>query len=185
MWCAVQSRRATGVCSPVLPIVVTTAHCGPLLPQLWLPQVLNIGLSHQCTCFSHVRAGALTKVYQTCTSPHLFDTLVTGMALPALMSFHFSAAGHGESHLLSESSDLNIVTFFLALYNKVFRSPDHGGHWHSFAGYNKILFQGIIDVCKWYGFFCARHVPNVTKVWVPSLAVLIPSDHHQCPHQHW
>ena len=27
---------------------------------LWLPQVLNQGLSHQCTCFSHVRAGALT-----------------------------------------------------------------------------------------------------------------------------
>ena len=30
---------------------------------LWLPQVLNEGLSHQCTCFSHVQAGALTKVY--------------------------------------------------------------------------------------------------------------------------
>ena len=27
---------------------------------LWLPQVLNQGLSHQCTCFSHVGAGTLT-----------------------------------------------------------------------------------------------------------------------------
>ena len=30
-------------------------------PSLWLPQVLNQGLSHQCTCFSYMRgAGALT-----------------------------------------------------------------------------------------------------------------------------
>ena len=49
---------------------------------LWLPQVLNQGLSHQCTCFSYMReAGALTQVYQTCTSPYPFDTLVTGMPL--------------------------------------------------------------------------------------------------------
>jgi hypothetical protein len=27
---------------------------------LWLPQVLNQGLSHQCTCFCHVRRGALS-----------------------------------------------------------------------------------------------------------------------------
>ena len=28
---------------------------------LWLPQVLNQGLSHQCTCFSYMwEAGALT-----------------------------------------------------------------------------------------------------------------------------
>ena len=27
---------------------------------LWLPQVLNQGLSHQCTCFSYMRVGALT-----------------------------------------------------------------------------------------------------------------------------
>ena len=33
-----------------------------------------------CTCFSYMRgAGALTQVYQTCTSPYPFDTLVTGM----------------------------------------------------------------------------------------------------------
>ena len=36
-----------------------TTHCR-LLPPLWLPQVLNQGHSHQCTCLSYVRAGALT-----------------------------------------------------------------------------------------------------------------------------
>ena len=35
-------------------------NVGKLDEALWLPQVLNQGLSHQCTCFSHVRAGALT-----------------------------------------------------------------------------------------------------------------------------
>ncbi len=30
------------------------------LYPLWLPQVSNQGLSHQCTCFSHVRRGALS-----------------------------------------------------------------------------------------------------------------------------
>ena len=30
------------------------------LTPLWLPQVLNQGLSHQCTCFSYMRGGALT-----------------------------------------------------------------------------------------------------------------------------
>ena len=30
------------------------------LAPLWLPQVLNQGLSHQCTCFCHVRRGALS-----------------------------------------------------------------------------------------------------------------------------
>ena len=48
-----------------------------LTNPLWLPQVLNQG--HQCTCFSHVRAGALTY-----TSPHPFDTLVTGMNQPTV-----------------------------------------------------------------------------------------------------
>ena len=36
------------------------------LGPLWLPQVLNQGLIHQCTCFSHVRAGAFQLlVYET------------------------------------------------------------------------------------------------------------------------
>ena len=39
-----------------------TTGLPPKLPRsLWLPQVLNQGLSHQCTCFSYMRgAGALT-----------------------------------------------------------------------------------------------------------------------------
>ena len=69
-----------------------------LVGTLWLPQVLNQGLSHQCTCFSYIRGGStdlglylwgnwtlptvqgsISLEYQTCTSPHPFDTLVTGM----------------------------------------------------------------------------------------------------------
>ena len=39
------------------PLLAQGKHSGPL----WLPQVLNQGLSHQCTCFSYMRgAGALT-----------------------------------------------------------------------------------------------------------------------------
>ena len=42
----------------------TLVHVGPeegRVVPLWLPQVLNQGLSHQCTCFSYMReAGALT-----------------------------------------------------------------------------------------------------------------------------
>ena len=29
---------------------------------LWLPQVLNQGLSHQCTCFSYMRGGAPARL---------------------------------------------------------------------------------------------------------------------------
>ena len=47
--------------------VICTAVRAPteLVQPLWVPQVLNQDLSHKCTCFSHVRAGALTLVY-TC-----------------------------------------------------------------------------------------------------------------------
>ena len=57
------------------------------LNPLWLPQVLNQCLSHQCTCFCYMRGGStdlgsISLEYQTCTSPHPFDTLVTGMPHP-------------------------------------------------------------------------------------------------------
>ena len=40
-------------------VLIFSPVAGKVEP-LWLPQVLNQGLSHQCTCFSHVWAGALT-----------------------------------------------------------------------------------------------------------------------------
>ena len=46
---------------------------------LWLQQALNRGKKNASALVSTIREHLLVGLYQTCTSTHLFDTLITGM----------------------------------------------------------------------------------------------------------
>ena len=108
-----------------------------LTNPLWLPQVLNQG--HQCTCFSHVRAGALTY-----TSPHPFDTLVTGMNQPTVPPpLAPPPLAHPSCGKQSQLSHLNFLIFYPNLFSHQF--CDHPPN----SIFLRFTFLGRIEVqCK-------------------------------------
>ena len=139
------------------------------LGPLWLPQVLNQGLIHQCTCFSHVRAGAFQLlVYQTVrVCGQIWYLILTKDSRPPSLCQHGTAAVllsmintcgncNGPTHPTSCQSPLlsNIVHFQVqgllqeqpmdvdALHLRFFSSSDHFHSSFMFKEHLSAIWEG-------------------------------------------
>ena len=95
--CVMTSLCVLGqVCSRSCPCLALTCHRAGAAPAsfttslpaclltspLWLPKALNHALCRQCICVGYVHCSSELGLYQTYTSAHPFDTLVTVMEWP-------------------------------------------------------------------------------------------------------